>query len=105
VNAALLAQLQPKAYFINAARGGHVVEADLLAALDNGTLAGVATDVCIDEPAKPEHPFWQHPRLTLTPHIAATTLRHDSVVQIANKIQLFERGEPISGVIQNARGY
>jgi glyoxylate/hydroxypyruvate reductase A len=61
VNTSLLAQLQPKAYFVNAARGGHVVEADLLAALNDGTLAGVTTDVCIDEPAKPDHPFWHHP--------------------------------------------
>jgi glyoxylate/hydroxypyruvate reductase len=105
VNAGLLSQLQPKAYFINAARGGHVVEADLLAALNDGTLVGVTTDVCIDEPAKPDHPFWHHPKLTLTPHIAATTLREDSVAQIAQKIQLLERGQPISGVIQNARGY
>jgi glyoxylate/hydroxypyruvate reductase A len=105
VNTSLLAQLQPKAYFINAARGGHVVEADLLVALDKGTLAGVTTDVCIDEPAQPDHPFWHHPKLTLTPHIAATTLREDSVAQIADKIQSLERGEPISGVIQSARGY
>jgi glyoxylate/hydroxypyruvate reductase A len=105
VNAALLVQLQPKAYFINAARGGHVMEADLINALNDGTLVGVTTDVCIDEPARPDHPFWYHPRLTLTPHIAATTLREDSVAQIAHKIQSLERGEPISGVIHNARGY
>jgi glyoxylate/hydroxypyruvate reductase len=105
VNAALLAQLLPKAYFINVARGGHMVEADLLAALKNGTLAGATLDVCVDEPAKPEHPFWHHPKLTLTPHIAATTLREDSVAQIAQKMQALERGEAISGVIQNERGY
>jgi glyoxylate/hydroxypyruvate reductase len=105
VNASLLAQLRSEAYFINVARGGHVVEADLLAALDRGLLAGATTDVCIDEPAKPEHPFWQHPKLTLTPHIAATTLREDSVAQIAHKIQSLERGEPISGMIQKERGY
>ncbi len=105
VNASILSQLQPNAYFINAARGRHVMEADLLAALDDGTLAGVTTDVCIAEPAKPDHPFWHHPKITLTPHIAATTLRQDSVEQIAQKIQLLECGESISGVIQNARGY
>jgi glyoxylate/hydroxypyruvate reductase A len=105
VNASLLAQLQPKAYFINAARGGHLVEADLLAALNDGTLAGATLDVCIDEPAKPDHPFWQHPKITLTPHIAATTLREDSVAQIAQKIQALERSEAISGVIHNERGY
>jgi glyoxylate/hydroxypyruvate reductase len=105
VNAALLAQLQPKAYFINAARGGHLVEADLLAALNDGTLAGATLDVCIDEPAKPDHPFWKHPKLTLTPHIAAMTLREDSVAQIAQKIQALERNETISGVIQPERGY
>jgi glyoxylate/hydroxypyruvate reductase A len=105
VNASFLSQLQPKAYFINAARGGHVVETDLIAALNNGTLAGVTTDVCIDEPAQPDHPFWHHPNITLTPHIAATTLREDSVVQIAGKIQALQGGNSISGVIQTNRGY
>lgn len=105
VNAAMLAQLLPKAYFINAARGGHVVEADLIAALNDGTLAGATTDVCIDEPAKPDHPFWQQANLTMTPHIAATTLREDSVAQIVGKIHALAKGEPISGVIQTDRGY
>lgn len=105
VNAALLKQLQPKAYFINVARGEHVVEADLLAALNNGTLVGATLDVCVNEPAAPDHPFWQQAKLTLTPHIAAITLREDSVAQIVGKIQRLERGESISGVIQNDRGY
>jgi glyoxylate/hydroxypyruvate reductase A len=105
LNSSLLSHLQPKAYFINAARGAHVVEADLIAALNDGTLAGATTDVCVDEPAKPEHPFWHQARLTLTPHIAATTLREDSVAQIVGKIQALERFEAIGGVIQTARGY
>ena len=100
-----LAQLLPKAYFINIARGGHVNEADLLAALASGTLAGATLDVCENEPAGADHPFWQHPLIRLTPHISAVTLRQDAMAQIVGKIAALESGSPISGVVDLAKSY
>src|SRR5438445_222425 len=78
-----LAKLQPGAYLINVARGAHVAEPDLLAAIKSGQIAGATLDVCRTEPLPPQHPFWQEPRITLTPHIAAMTLREESIRQIA----------------------
>lgn len=104
VNAEALAQLPEGAYLINVARGGLVDEAALLEALDRGHLAGAALDVCSPEPAPPDHPFWRHPKIALTPHVAAATLRDDAVAQIAAKIQALARGEAVSGVVGSA-GY
>jgi glyoxylate/hydroxypyruvate reductase len=105
VNQALLSQLKANAYFINVGRGGHVIEADLLSALDDGTLAGATLDVCQNEPAQSNHPFWQHPKVTLTPHIAATTLRQDAIAQIADKIIALSKHQAVSGVVDAARKY
>ena len=100
-----LAQLQPGGYLINVARGGHLVEPDLLALLEEGHLAGAALDVLREEPPAPDHPFWGHPKIALTPHTAARTLRDESIAQIAGKIRALERGEPIAGVVDRRRGY
>jgi glyoxylate/hydroxypyruvate reductase len=100
-----LAQLQPGGYVINVARGAHLVDADLLALIDEGHLAGAALDVFRTEPLPPEHPFWKHPKITVTPHTSARTLRDESIAQIARKIVAFERGEPIAGVVDRKKGY
>ena len=105
IDASLLAKLRPGAHFINVARGAHVVEADLLAALSSGRLAGATLDVCRDEPAPPHHAFWSHPKVVLTPHVAAQTLRPESVAQIVRGIKAFERGEAVAGVVERDRGY
>jgi glyoxylate/hydroxypyruvate reductase len=102
---ATLGKLQPGGYVINVARGAHLVDADLLALLDSGHLAGAALDVFRVEPLPPEHPFWRHPKITVTPHTSARTLRDESIAQIARKILAFERGEPIAGVVDRQRGY
>jgi glyoxylate/hydroxypyruvate reductase A len=99
------AQLAPGAYLVNLARGAHLVEADLLAALADGRLAAATLDVFGVEPLPAEHPFWHHPRITVTPHISALTLREPSVGQIAGKIAALERGEPVTGVVDWSRGY
>ncbi|MBB5205596.1 glyoxylate/hydroxypyruvate reductase A [Inhella inkyongensis] len=104
LNAERLALLPQGAYLINVARGGLVDEAALLAALDSGHLAGAALDVCTPEPAPPEHPFWKHPKVALTPHISAATLREESIQQISAKLQALLRGEAVSGVV-GAGGY
>lgn len=100
-----LGQLLPGAFVINVARGAHLVDADLLALLDEGHLAGAALDVFRTEPLPPEHPFWKHPKVTVTPHTSARTLRDESIAQIARKIRALERGEPIAGVVDRQRGY
>ena len=105
LNRDTLAQLRPGAYVINVARGAHLVDADLLALLDSGHLAGATLDVFRTEPLPAEHPFWQHRCITVTPHTSARTLRDESVAQIVGKIRALERGEPITGVVDPLRGY
>ena len=100
-----LEQLRPGAYVINVARGSHLVDEDLVALLDSGHLAGATLDVFREEPLPANHPFWRHPKITVTPHTSARTLRDESIAQIARKILAFERGEPIGGVVDRERGY
>lgn len=99
------ARLAPGAYLINVARGAHLVEADLLDALASGRIAAATLDVFQHEPLPADHPFWQTPRITITPHSSAETLRDEAVEQIAAKIRAFERGEPVGGIVDYARGY
>ena len=105
LNFKLLSQLQTKAYLINVARGAHLVDADLLALLDQGHIAGATLDVFRSEPLPAEHPFWQQPKITLTPHTSARTIRDQSIAQIVSKIRALERGEAIAGVVEIGRGY
>jgi glyoxylate/hydroxypyruvate reductase len=100
-----LARLPRGAYVINVARGPVVVEADLLGAIDGGHLSGAMLDVFHVEPLPPEHPFWHHPRITVTPHVSAMTQIGESVAQIAVKIRMLEAGLPVSGVVDPARNY
>ena len=100
-----LARLQPGGYVINVARGAHLVDADLLALLDSGHLAGATLDVFRTEPLPAVHPFWSHPQITATPHTSARTLREESIAQIAGKIGALARGEPIAGIVDPGRGY
>lgn len=105
LNRRTLSQLLPQAYLINVARGAHLVEEDLLELLDSGHMAGAALDVFRVEPLPQEHPFWTHPRVSVTPHTAARTLREETIAQIAGKIRALARGEPIAGVVERERGY
>ena len=103
-----LARLQPSGYVINVARGAHLVDEDLLMLIDEGHLAGAALDVFRTEPLPPAHPFWNHPKITVTPHTSARTLRDESIAQIVGKIKALERGLPIAdlaGVVDLKKGY
>ena len=102
--AALLA-LPSGAHLVNVSRGGIIVDDDLLTLLDCGHLASATLDVFREEPLPSGHPFWHHPRITLTPHTSAVTLVEDSIAQVAGKIRRLERGEPVTGVVDRARGY
>ncbi len=100
-----LSYLQPGGYVINVARGAHLVDEDLIALMDSGHLAGATLDVFRTEPLPAEHPFWRHPKVTVTPHTSARTLREESIAQIAGKILALECGAPLAGVVDPSRGY
>ena len=105
MNRGTLSRLMPGAYVINVARGAHLVDEDLLALIDEGHVAGATLDVFRTEPLPAGHPFWNNPRITLTPHPSARTLRDESIAQIAGKIAAMQRGEPVAGIVDAARGY
>lgn len=100
-----LSKLPQGAYLINVARGAHVAEPDLLTLIRSGHIAGATLDVFRNEPLPGPHPFWEEPRITMTPHVSALTLRGESVIQIAGKIGAMERGEPVADVVDRVRGY
>ena len=105
INHNTLARLLPGAYVINVARGAHLVDEDLLAAIASGHVAGATLDVFRTEPLPAGHAFWNHPRIALTPHTSARTLRDESIAQIARKIAALQRGEAVAGIVNPARGY
>ena len=102
---ATLSRLPRGAHLVNVARGGIVVDEALIALLDEGHLASATLDVFRDEPLPADHPFWRHPRITVTPHVSAVTIVADSIAQVVDKIRRLERGEPVSGVVDRSRGY
>ena len=103
-----LMKLLPGAYVINVARGGHLVDDDLIELINSGQLAGATLDVFRQEPLPAAHPFWKHPKINVTPHTSARTLREESIAQIAGKIESLHGGASISciaGVIDMKKGY
>ncbi|MCZ6496353.1 MAG: glyoxylate/hydroxypyruvate reductase A [Alphaproteobacteria bacterium] len=105
LDASAFAALPSGAALINAARGGHVVEADLLAALDSGALGAATLDVFDTEPLPQGHPFWAHPRVRVTPHVAAITYGDTTAREIALNIKRFRAGAPMSGLVDRRRHY
>lgn len=105
IHAGLLAQLQDGAYVLNLARGVHVNEDDLLSALESGKLKGAMLDVFSREPLPKESPLWKHPRVAMTPHIAAVTRPAEAVKFISHTILQLENGEPVTGQVDRQRGY
>ena len=105
LNKSTLSALQRGAYLINIARGDHLVEDDLIPLLDSGQLAGATLDVFQTEPLPAAHAFWQHPKISITPHGSARTSRDASIAQIASKIRALQRGEAVAGVVDPQRGY
>lgn len=105
LNQPLFSQLNANAYVINVARGAHLLECDLLAAMQVGKVAAATLDVFAEEPLAPMHPFWTHPRITLTPHIAAITLPEIAMDQVVANIQAIEAGREPVGLVDVARGY
>ena len=102
---AKLSQMPRGSYVINVARGAHLIEADLLALIQEGHISGATLDVFREEPLPLAHPFWSEPRISITPHISALTMRDESARQIAMKIQAMQNGQPVIGVVDPQRGY
>jgi len=105
VDAAFLAKLPGGAYFINIARGGHVVDSDLLAALDSGHLSGAALDVFHEEPLPSTHAYWGHPKVLVTPHIAGETNPRTAAASVAENIRRIREGRPLVHTIDRNEGY
>ena len=105
LNAAAFSQLPRGASVVNAARGGHLVGADLLAGLDSGHLAAAILDVTDPEPPPLESPLWKHPRVWLTPHIASSTTAQSGAEAILDNLDRHARGLPLIGLVDRARGY
>ncbi len=105
IDATVLGALVHGGFFINGGRGGHVVDADLIAVLNAGQLSGAALDVFRTEPLPPDHPFWRHPKIMISPHVAAPTHAHTAVKEMAENIRRYERGEALTHVVDRALGY
>jgi len=93
------------AYLVNAGRGMLQVDADILTALDEGTLAGATLDVFPTEPLPAASPLWTHPKVTITPHNSAASVPEEVVAYIVKQIERFEAGQPFENVIDRASGY
>lgn len=105
LNAQTFAQMPEGACLINVARGRHVVEKDLIAALNSGWLTHAYLDVFQTEPLDPESPLWANPHVTITPHVAALTDPRTALPEIVRNIERARRGEPPEGLVDRVAGY
>jgi phosphoglycerate dehydrogenase-like enzyme len=105
LDAAAFAAMAPGAYFVNIARGGHVVEPDLIAAVQSGQLAGAALDVQAVEPMVADDPLWAIPGITITPHIAAQSSPHTVARQFLAGLAALRAGQPLPNAVDRSAGY
>jgi glyoxylate/hydroxypyruvate reductase A len=105
LDARCFAALPRGASVVNLARGAHLVEADLIAALDRGHLHRAVLDVFATEPLPPEHAFWRHPRITVLPHVAALTDVASGAAVCADNLRALASGAPLAHLVDRARGY
>ena len=105
LNRRTLAWLKPGCHVINAARGGLVIERDLIAAIDAGHVAAATVDVQSLEPMPDDHPFWYHPRIVSFPHVAAFTVPETGSAQVAANYSRLENGEALENEVDLERGY
>jgi glyoxylate/hydroxypyruvate reductase len=99
------AALPRGASLVNLARGAHVVDADLLSALDSRHLQHAVLDVFHTEPLPAGHPFWRHPHVTVLPHVAALTDERSAAQVVAGNLRALAQGEAIANAVDRARGY
>jgi glyoxylate/hydroxypyruvate reductase len=105
LDAALFAAMPKGAAIVNCARGAHLVEDDLLAALDSGQISAAVLDVFRTEPLPAAHPFWRHPRVIVTPHAAAATNPRTAAPIVADALRRFAAGQKPQNLVDRARGY
>ena len=105
INAGFLAALPSGACLVNLGRGAHVVESDLLAALDAGHLRHAVLDVFQTEPLPAGHPFWRHPAVTVLPHVAALTDLSSAAAVVADNLQRLCSGQALLHLVDRGRGY
>ena len=107
IDAAALAQLRPSAYLINIARGEIIDTAALIAALEQGRLAGAALDVVPNEPLPPEHPLWRMPNVWITPHISASSPRTSerAIAIFLENVRRDLAGQPLINLVDLQAGY
>jgi glyoxylate/hydroxypyruvate reductase A len=105
LNRELFAALPKGAALINVGRGPHLVDQDLLAALDSGQLSRAILDVTGPEPLPSDHRFWTHPRVFVTPHVASMTQPETAAPILLENVRRHRRGLPLVGVVDRARGY
>jgi glyoxylate/hydroxypyruvate reductase A len=105
LDARFFAALPRGAGLVNLARGAHVVDADLLAALDRGHLAHAVLDVFHTEPLPSDHRYWSHPNVTLLPHVAAQTDPSSASQVVAANVRSLLEGRPLAHLVQRERGY
>ncbi|MDF7659626.1 glyoxylate/hydroxypyruvate reductase A [Erwiniaceae bacterium L1_54_6] len=105
LNAELFARLPSGAALVQVGRGPQLNDDHLLAALASGQLSAAVIDVTDPEPLPAGHPFWHHPAIWLTPHIASQTQTDSAVAALLDNLRRYQRGEPMVGVIDRNRGY
>jgi len=101
----LFGQTKKGAYLINVARGNHLVEEDLIEALDSNQLSGALLDVFRQEPLPEDHPFWKHPKIRITPHVASVTSPDSALKLLMNNIQRLIKGEELLHQVDREAGY
>lgn len=105
LSAQTFSQLPPGAYLINAGRGGHLIDEDLLSVLDSGQLSGALLDVFTEEPLPEKHPFWLHEKITITPHTASITNPESASAQIVENYRRVLGNGPLLNLVDIDRGY
>ncbi len=105
LNRDLFEALRPGAAVVNLARGAHVVEDDLLAALQSGHISHAVLDVFRAEPLPTSHAFWSHPAITVLPHIAALTDTASAAQVVASNLRRLQRGQALMHLVDRQRGY
>jgi glyoxylate/hydroxypyruvate reductase A len=105
LNAGLLSRLPRGAGLVNLARGAHLVDADLLAALASGQIGLAVLDVFHTEPLPVDHAFWAHPQVTLLPHVAAQTDERSAAAVVAANIAALADGAPLQHLVRRDAGY
>lgn len=105
LNRNLFRRMKPGAHLVNVGRGAHLVEDDLIPALDEGLLSGATLDVFQEEPLPAEHPFWGDLRICITPHLSGFTDPETAVELVVENIRRLQDGRPLLHVVDRGRGY